>query len=117
MNRTMIVTPEIPIDPDGTGTYRRQLRTKLRSSGVRSGTLALIDQGLVSASRFVTTVLVGRAAGDAGLGAYSLGFTLLMLLTCVQDSLLSVPFTVFGNRMSQRGRRRYAGSVLSLIHI
>jgi O-antigen/teichoic acid export membrane protein len=74
--------------------------------------LALLDQAVVSGTSFLTTVLVGRFAGQTQLGVYSLGFTVLVLIVCVQDSLIAAPYTVFGNQLEGPARAEYAGTVL-----
>ncbi|MCH8153387.1 MAG: oligosaccharide flippase family protein [Planctomycetes bacterium] len=50
--------------------------------------------------------------GPPNFGIYSLGFTLVLLITCVQRSVISTPYTVYGNRLQGRQRAEYAGSVL-----
>lgn len=83
-------------------------------STASKGLWALLDQGFVSGGRFATTILIGRCAGQAELGAYSLGFSLLVLVTCIQEALISAPYTIFHSRREGETWRRYNGS--SLIH-
>ncbi len=83
-------------------------------STARKGFWALLDQGFVSGGRFATTILIGRCAGQAELGSYSLGFSLLVLVTCIQEALISAPYTIFHSRREGETWRRYNGS--SLIH-
>lgn len=78
----------------------------------RKGMLGLFDQAIVSGTSFITTVIVGRFCGPEQLGVYSLGFTLLVFIAVVQESLVSAPYTVFVSRKRGVGRARYAGSVL-----
>jgi len=78
----------------------------------RKGTLALIDQLVVSGTNFLTTVIVGRACGADELGIYALGFTLVLLTACVHESLVSTPYVIYGNRLREKRRSLYAGSVL-----
>lgn len=77
----------------------------------RGGLLALTDQGLVSGTNFLTTILIGRFAGQEALGYYSLGFTFLVFILCLQESLVLSPFIVFGARMRGEERREYSGRV------
>ncbi len=92
---------------------RARLRPRLRlSRTARSGFLSLADQAVVSGVNFLTTVLIGRACGPDELGIYSLGFSIVILISGVQLSLVSVPYTIYGSRMSERDRALYAGSVL-----
>ena len=80
--------------------------------GAGRSILALADQAAVSGFRFGTTVIVGRQAGADELGAYALGFTFLVLFACVQDSLVTLPFTVFCRGRSGMRGEIYAGTVL-----
>ena len=77
----------------------------------RRGLLGLFDQAIVSGTNFLTTVIIGRYCGAEPLGVYSLGFTLLVLIAVAQESLICVPYNVFGNRMESEDRRRYASSL------
>lgn len=78
----------------------------------RDTSFALLDQGIVSASRFITTVVIGRICGAAQLGEFSLAFQLSVLLAVAQETLISTPYTIFGNRYEGKERAEYAGSVL-----
>jgi O-antigen/teichoic acid export membrane protein len=78
----------------------------------RKGGLALFDQGIVSLTRFVTTIMVGRACGADELGVYALAFSVLVLLGVIQESLITAPFTILHHSQSDAERRLHAGSVL-----
>ena len=75
--------------------------------------LAVGDQAVVSAANFATSVLVGWAAGKAGLGVYGLAVSLILFVRGVQEQIVYGPYLVFCH--SRKGRRlaRYAGSVLA----
>ena len=75
--------------------------------------LAIIDQAVVSGTRFVTAVIVGRVCGPHELGDYTLGFTLYCLGACIQTGLIGFPFTVYCHHLQDDDRRSYAGSVLA----
>jgi len=77
-----------------------------------NGTLALFDQGIVSFTRFFTSVLIGRLCGPEDLGIYAFCFTILLLALSVQDSLITKPYTML--RQTQPGDRsqEYLGSIL-----
>lgn len=91
---------------------RVPLRRRLFDSTALNSFLALADQGVVSAARFFTTVMVGRMCGPGELGNYSLVFSYIFFLACAQEALLSVPYTIYGNRLHGDARRQYAGGVL-----
>lgn len=74
--------------------------------------LALTDQAVVSGTRFVTTLVIGRLCGPTELGAYTLAFGWLVLIAALQESLITLPYTVFGNRLSPRRRATAAGSAI-----
>ncbi|MCO6456206.1 MAG: hypothetical protein J5I93_12975, partial [Pirellulaceae bacterium] len=84
----------------------------MAASGLGQAGLALLDQALVSGGRFVTSVLVGRVCGQESLGHFTLGFTIVLTILCLQDSLVSVPYNVYGSRLRTRARRALAGSTL-----
>jgi O-antigen/teichoic acid export membrane protein len=81
-------------------------------TAARAGTLGLADQVVVSGTNFLTFVAVGRVAGAEQLGIYSLGFTIMVLISCVHESLIAAPYTVYGNRVEGEARAQLAGSVL-----
>ena len=56
-------------------------------------------------------MIVGRQAGADELGAYALRFTFLILFACVQDSLVTLPFTVFCRDRQETRGEIYAGTV------
>ncbi len=78
----------------------------------RKGSVALLDQAIISGTRFFTTILVGRAAGPAELGFYSLAVAALILTIVVQESLVTTPYTMFAQRRRADEGAEYIGSVL-----
>ena len=78
----------------------------------RDSSVALFDQCIVSGSRFVTTILIGRFCGAQQLGEFALAFQVSMLLGVVMEGLISYPYIIFCNRYEGRERAEYAGSVL-----
>ncbi|HEX5446096.1 MAG TPA: polysaccharide biosynthesis C-terminal domain-containing protein [Pirellulales bacterium] len=75
--------------------------------------MAMLDQGIVSGASFATSVMVGRFCGEEALGLYALGFTLLILIRGVQESLVLTPYTIFVARLPGRRRPSYSGSALA----
>src|SRR5262249_10889997 len=82
-------------------------------AAARRTALAIGDQCVVSGTRFLTTALIGRVCGAQELGDYALAFTFYSLTACTQEALVSVPYTIYGNRLSGDERRRFAGSALT----
>jgi O-antigen/teichoic acid export membrane protein len=93
---------------------RREEAVAAAIPAARRGVLALLDQAAVSGTAFLTTLVLGRVCGPEELGVFSLGFAVMVMAICVQDSLVSAPYTVFSARMAGRSRARYAGSTLAL---
>ncbi|MGI9516355.1 MAG: lipopolysaccharide biosynthesis protein [Pirellulaceae bacterium] len=87
--------------------------TRARSKTAARASLAIFDQAIISGISFVTSVVVGRLAGQAELGVYALGMSVVLLAISVQQSLISAPHTIFVIRQ-QKGRERqeYNGSTL-----
>ena len=76
-------------------------------------TLTLLDQIIVSSTRFVTIIVIGRISGAHQLGEFSLAFQLSVLLIAVQEALILTPYTLFVNRFKRgKARAEFAGSVL-----
>lgn len=61
---------------------------------------ALVDQGIVSATTFATSILLGRLAGEEALGVFALGVSVTVLASAVQDSLVTVPYTFYRRRVA-----------------
>ena len=104
--------------PEGVGSRgSRNGRPPAPAGGLptaaRRGVLALADQAAVSGTAFVTTIVLGRVCGPEELGVFSLGLTVIVMAICVQDSLVSAPYTVFSPRLAGRSRALYAGSTLA----
>lgn len=76
------------------------------------GAVSLLDQAIVSGTNFVTTIIIGRAAGETELGLYSLGFTVVVLLLGAQEALITLPYTVFGQRIGLDQLARLKGTTL-----
>ncbi|MHC1623664.1 MAG: lipopolysaccharide biosynthesis protein [Candidatus Methanospirareceae archaeon] len=81
-------------------------------SSTRQGFIALTDQGVTSFTNFVTGIILARACGKEQLGLYVLGFSLVLLIMGIQDSLISSPFTVYSPRLTGVDFARYLGSTL-----
>ena len=91
---------------------KKWARTKVVEIVSGTHALALADQAVVSGTSFLTTVLVGRWVEPSALGAYSIAISLLFSLWCVQESLISFPYTV--QRHHAYGMpAEYAGSSLA----
>jgi O-antigen/teichoic acid export membrane protein len=112
----MSLEPEQPAKATWAGAWPSGWpeRARMRlNAGAQRALLAVFDQAIVSGTRFVTTVLLGRLCGPQELGSYTLAFTFYSLVACVQESLISLPYTIFSRRMDPKDRRYFSGSVLA----
>jgi O-antigen/teichoic acid export membrane protein len=78
----------------------------------RQGVHSLLDQGVVSATNFLTGVIVARACSKAELGLYMLGFSLFLFLIDAQTSLIATPYMIYAPRVKGSEKALYTGSTL-----
>jgi O-antigen/teichoic acid export membrane protein len=71
---------------------------------------AFADQGVVSLANFCVSILVARAAGEAELGLYGLGFMVFVLLMGLAKSLLWTPYTAILPRLNDREQQQYTAN-------
>jgi O-antigen/teichoic acid export membrane protein len=74
--------------------------------------LALADQLMVGGANFVTILLLGRLAGADNLGVFALAMTVYYLMLAVQESLITMPYTIFGARLKGARHLQYSGAAL-----
>jgi O-antigen/teichoic acid export membrane protein len=79
------------------------------------GGFAVLDQGLISGSNFVMGILLARWLVPGEYGAYSLAFSVFLLLSIVYQALLLEPMMVFGGAAEVDSLRGYL-KVLTRIH-
>ena len=82
----------------------------------RGAGVALADQGIVSASNFLTIYLLARAMPAEEFGLFVLGQTALLLVTSLHNALLVEPQNVLGSRLDLMNYKRFLGS-LTLAHL
>src|SRR3954468_14034233 len=111
-------TVEIDIEPNqcANAPPAKSLQGRPRSqrvaiAGIWHWIVALIDQALVSGTRFLATIIVGRYCGPREAGPYSLAFSLLVLGGCFQEAIVTTPYAVLGQRLRRRSRSMYAGAI------
>lgn len=80
------------------------------------GGLAILDQGLISGSNFLVSILLGRWLAPDQYGAYAIAFGFFLLLSLVYGALVLEPMAVFGGSSYRNCVRGYVGSLL-WIHI
>ena len=79
---------------------------------VRKGLIALVDQSIVSATNFITGVIIGRTLSKEQFGLYMLGFTIVFFIITLQSSLILRPYIVFSPRLTGSKHIQYTGSTL-----
>ena len=77
---------------------------------------AVADQGFISGSNFVLSILLARWMGADQYGAYALAFSIFILLSLLYLSMVLEPMAVFGASTYRGGLRGYLKSLL-WIHI
>jgi O-antigen/teichoic acid export membrane protein len=83
---------------------------------VNKGSFAILDQGLISGSNFVVSILLARWLIAEQYGAYAVAFGIFVLLSVVYQSLVLEPMAVFGPSSYHDCLRGYLRSLL-WIHI
>jgi O-antigen/teichoic acid export membrane protein/thymidylate kinase len=87
-------------------------------AGLRSwllkGSLAIADQGLISGSNFLLSILLARYLGADQYGAYALAFSTFVLLSLIHQALVLEPLSVFGPSVYRNSLRHYLGLVMWL---
>jgi O-antigen/teichoic acid export membrane protein len=106
---------------NGRGIRESQLRMKNlvkfivgSRSWVFKGGLAIADQGLISGSNFVLSILLARYLGEDQYGAYALAFSTFVLLSLIHQALVLEPLSVFGPSVYRKSLRHYLGLVMWL---
>jgi O-antigen/teichoic acid export membrane protein len=106
------------LPPKRRGSFPWNLRSsmhKLVSWGSKGG-LAILDQGLISGSNFVVSILLARWLVPDQYGAYAVAFGIYVMLSLVYQSLVLEPMGVFGGSVFRSNLRGYLRSLV-WIHV
>jgi len=79
---------------------------------VSRGGLTIVDQGLISGSNFIVSILLARWFTAELYGAYAIAFGIYVLLTLVYGAMVLEPMSVFGGKTYRHSLREYCGSLL-----
>jgi O-antigen/teichoic acid export membrane protein len=79
---------------------------------MRQGVHSLLDQGVVSATNFLTGVIIARTCSKTELGLYMLGFSVFLFLVDLQTSLIATPYMIYAPRLKGSASALYTGSTL-----
>jgi len=74
---------------------------------IAKGGFTLVDQGLISGSNFLISILLARWLAPDQYGAYAVGFAIFVLLTVFYQSALLEPMAVFGGSAYRDNLREY----------
>jgi O-antigen/teichoic acid export membrane protein len=99
--------------PDLNDVDRGSSAQKLTRWATKGG-FAIVDQGLISGSNFLIGILLARWLVPAQYGAFSLAFSVFLLLSYVYQSLLSEPQGVFSGSAYSRCLRGYLKALLGI---
>ena len=81
---------------------------------VRKGFLALLAQGLISGMNFVLSVLLARWLVASQYGAYTLAFSIFLVVSSFHNSLLLEPMAVLGPALHGKSIPDYLGKLVRL---
>lgn len=81
---------------------------------VGKGSLAVLDQGLISGSNFLIGILLARWLVPEQYGAYALAFSIFLFASGFHNALLLEPMSVFGPASYGRCLPAYFGKLLRL---
>jgi O-antigen/teichoic acid export membrane protein len=95
---------------------RQVLTERISAAGRRfplasKGLLSIFDQAIFSGTSFLTAVLIGRATSPGRLGTYYLVLSIVLVISSVQDQLISAPYVIYSKRRQGRDLAEYAGSI------
>ncbi len=88
----------------------RRIKALRLGSLLHRGVWGLCDQAFISATNFVTTVVLARALGPANYGAFALVYAAIFFASALQSALVTRPHNVIGATYSGADYRRYSGA-------
>lgn len=88
------------------------IRRAFSEKEISQGFFSLADQAVASITNFATGVILARACTKDEFGLYMLGFTVVLLVTDIQTSLIATPYMVYAPRLKGIKHALYSGSTL-----
>jgi O-antigen/teichoic acid export membrane protein len=83
---------------------------ELRFPVAAKGLLSIFDQAIYSGTSFLTAVLIGRVTSPEQLGLYYLVLSIILVISGVQEQIVSAPYLVYSKRRHGDDLAEYAGS-------
>lgn len=105
---------EVTASTDSSDAMDKGSVTKKLARWVSKGGFAILDQGLISGSNFLISILLARWLVPAQYGAFSTAFSVFLFLSYVYQSLLSEPQAVFSGSAYRQCLRGYLKALLSI---
>jgi O-antigen/teichoic acid export membrane protein len=97
---------------NGSGGLWPKLRSSVAARWGSKGGLAILDQGLISGSNFIISILLARWLMPDQYGAYAVAFGIYVMLSLVYQSLVLEPMAVFGGSVFRSNLRGYLRSLM-----
>jgi O-antigen/teichoic acid export membrane protein len=110
----MSAPPEVVLAPGAQGGVGAKPSSVGRLSRLAAapGIVSLADQGVASATSFLTGVILGRALSREEFGLYMLGLTVVGLASDLQACVVATPYTIRSPQLRAPERARYSASAL-----
>jgi O-antigen/teichoic acid export membrane protein len=83
-----------------------------RKAWARQGALAILDQGLMSGSNFVLSILLARWLSPYQYGAYAVAFAVFLFVAQLHQAAILEPMSVFGGGVMRSRLKAYLGDLL-----
>lgn len=87
------------------------IRTYINKSSAYQGATVIFDQGLYSLTNFITGVLLARVLTKEDFGIYVLALSLILTIMGIQRAIISVPYTVYSQRIDSKELEQYTSSI------
>jgi O-antigen/teichoic acid export membrane protein len=102
-------------EPSSSSTYGRVCDyVVVRLPMARKGSLAILDQGLISGSNFLIGILLARWLAPNQYGAYATAYSVFLLASLLYQGLMLEPQSVIGPSEYPDRPRQYLGTLLRL---
>ena len=89
-----------------------RMRQRALALANRRESWALFDQGVVSATNFLTNVLVAKFCLPHNFGIFYLAISLIHFVRGIQEQLVSAPYTIYWHRRDPAQAASFTGSTL-----
>ncbi|HEV7349172.1 lipopolysaccharide biosynthesis protein [Telluribacter sp.] len=97
-----------------TNFYKRQLKNQISLKSISKSSWAIVDQALFAGSNFIVNIILARWMSQTEYGAFSLAFSIFLLLGIIQSSFWTEPLLIFGSNLFQKRLINYYSILKSL---